>query len=186
MAHEGSFGGERGQTDFWVTVEKNDSGTMKVYDVAAGSDTFVVWNTADQDDYDITPAEASPGKYTFTFPADISAGDYLVSVRKGSKADADETAIVTHCDSAYWDETVLTRLATLVSSGLDIISTAEPSGDPSGWNWREKLRWLIARFANRTTKSATQIIVRNESDTQITTQEIIEGAAESVAKIAEP
>jgi len=127
MAHEGSFVGERGQTDYWVTIEKNDSGTMKVYDVVAGSNTFVVWDTADQDDYDITPAEASPGKYTFTFPADIAVGDYEVTIRRGSKADADETAGVTHGDSVHWDGTELTRNTTSANMrGTDDANTTTP------------------------------------------------------------
>ena len=45
MAHEIIFNGLRGETDYWVSVHKNDSGTMKVYDVAAGSNTFVVWKS---------------------------------------------------------------------------------------------------------------------------------------------
>ena len=105
MAHENKHNGLRGQTDLWLTIEKNDSGTMKVYDVVAGSDTFVVWDTADQDDYDIAFVENSPGVYSNTFPADITAGFYDRKVRKGSKTDADTTHEIVGGDTVYWDGT---------------------------------------------------------------------------------
>jgi len=125
MAHEGSFGGERGATDYWSSITKNDSGTIKVYDAVAGGNTFVVWNTADQDDYDIAATEASPGEFTFTFPSDISAGDYIVNVRKGSKADADETAVITHRESVHWDGTkILPSIAGEVDNDGTSISMA--------------------------------------------------------------
>ena len=107
MAHENKYNGLRGQTDYWLTIHTNDSGTMKVYDVAAGSGALVAWNTANQDDYDIAFTERSPGEYTNTFPADLPAGVYDRKIRKGSKADADTTHEIVGGDTIYWDGTTV-------------------------------------------------------------------------------
>lgn len=54
----------------------------------------------------------------------------------------------------------------LTSDGLNQISTTEPSGSPSGWNFREWLCWVFRRWSNKTILdgSAGTLKVRNDAD----------------------
>jgi hypothetical protein len=57
----------------------------------------------------------------------------------------------------------------LAATGLDAITATEPTGKPTtfpGW-----LMWLVQRF-RRSTKSATQIVVKTEAGATVTTQTI--------------
>ncbi len=77
----------------------------------------------------------------------------------------------------------------LASDGLDSISITEPSGDPAGWNFRQKFMWFFARFLNKHKKdAATNIIeVYNQSGTKITEQSYTEvSGSETVEKVAQP
>ena len=59
----------------------------------------------------------------------------------------------------------------LASTGLDSIATTQPSGVPS--TFREILVWLYMRFANKATKTSTQIkVYATDNTTVVTTQTI--------------
>jgi hypothetical protein len=108
MAHEIEYTSGLNQTDLWSAIFKNDSGTMKVYDFLAPG--FVEWNDGNVANYDIALTEAGGGgKYTGTFPASNTAGDYSIVIYKGSAFDGSDEPV--GGDSVYWDETILHKIS---------------------------------------------------------------------------
>jgi len=62
--------------------------SKQVATVATG--VFGTWNPANIDDYDVALAEnGGGGMFWGDFPSTIAAGDYIVMVYQGSKADGD-------------------------------------------------------------------------------------------------
>jgi hypothetical protein len=148
---------------------------------------FVEWNDGNVANYDIALTEAGGGgKYTGTFPAAITAGDYSIVIYKGSAFDGSDEPV--GGDSVYWDGTVLQKmgrvLAILASDGMSSLTIAEPSGDPDGWSFEQKLLWLIMRFLNKHTSDNFNGIRVHKADSSIsTTQPVTEaGGVKTVGK----
>ncbi len=73
----------------------------------------------------------------------------------------------------------------LASDGLNNVAITEPSGAASGWNFRQKLLWLVMRFLNKhTSDNFSGITVHKEDDTVSTTQPVTEASgAKTVGKV---
>jgi hypothetical protein len=79
----------------------------KVYDAAAGSDTFDTYTDADILDYDVPMTNHADSDYhSADFPSDISAGVYRVQIfhQVGGSIDADADVAVAQGEM-YWDGT---------------------------------------------------------------------------------
>jgi hypothetical protein len=77
----------------------------KVYDAAAGSDTFDTYTDADIADYSIALENIVDSDYhSVDFPSDISAGIYRVQVfhQIGGAEDADDDIVIGEGE-IYWD-----------------------------------------------------------------------------------
>lgn len=84
--------------------------------------------------------------------ATIESGD-IIKVKEGS---------------TYIASGVYVASVKLSSDGLDDVSVSEPSGSPSGWNFREWLRWLVGRFGNKCEKDSGSGVIKtfDSSDVQ--------------------
>jgi len=65
----------------------------------------------------------------------------------------------------------------LASDGLDSVSTLDPTpGDPSAWNFRHWLMWLVHRFRNAS-KTPTALTVKTANGTTLSTQVVSDDGA---------
>ena len=55
------------------------------------------------------------------------------------------------CLESDLNNNVKAELVKLASDGLSGLTVTEPSGDPDGWSFEQKLLWLIMRFLNKHT-----------------------------------
>lgn len=166
------------------------------------------------DDYDINAAVASGGLWSGGF-VDLPDGIYLYEIRiRDTGTPAFNDTVAGSC-KGYWhqadrlftsvyakiDGDVIATLGPetvivgdkagfqLAADGLDVISTTEPSGAPSGWNFRQKLIWYVGRFFNKHIydSNAGLLKTHNNSDVQIGKQTVTEvGGVETVEKVVEP
>ena len=143
----------------------------QVYDVVGAS--WVTWDDANIDNYDIALAEnGGGGLYFADFPV-IAAGNYTVVVYQGTKIATDE---VVGSGGMTWDgtaEVVYSGSVKLSADGLDDVAIVEPSGDSSAWSFPQKLLWLIMRFLNKhTSDNFNGIRVHKADDSVATTQPV--------------
>jgi hypothetical protein len=143
----------------------------QVYDVIGAS--WVTWDDANIDNYDIALAEnGGGGLYFADFPA-LAAGVYTVIVYQGTQIATDE---VVGSGVMNWDgtaEIVYSGAVKLAADGLDDIAVVEPSGDSAGWSFPQKLLWLIMRFLHKhTSDNFNGIRVHKADDSVATTQPV--------------
>ncbi len=103
MAHELELQFQPGETNVYVCLFKNDSGTIKVN--IAGGDTWEVFDDANIDNYDILISERGDesGFFTGTFPV-IAAGRYVAVYYQGNKAEGTTQTVLT-AEVMNWDGT---------------------------------------------------------------------------------
>jgi len=155
----------------------------QVYDLAGAS--WVTWDDPNIDNYDIALSEnGGGGLYFADFPV-IAAGNYTVVVYQGAKLSTDE---VVGSGVMTWDgtaEVVYSGSVKLSADGLDDVAIVEPSGASSGWNFPQKLLWLIMRFMNKhTSDNFSGISVHKEDGSASTSQPVTEvDGVKSVGKV---
>jgi hypothetical protein len=100
----------------------------------------------------------------------IAAGDWAdYGFSSGDKVDIHVYATINSIDShGIVDSFILNNGVILDSSGLDNVSTSEPSGRAS--NFREMVVQLYQRFFNKVTLDNSNLKVRNSSGSVVTTQ----------------
>ena len=88
------------------------------------------------------------------------------------------------CLESDVNNNIKAQLAKLASDGLSALEVTEPSGDPDGWNFDQKLLWLIMRFLNKHTSDNFNGIKVHKADNSLsTTQAVTEaGGVKTVSK----
>jgi len=76
----------------------------------------------------------------------------------------------------------------LASDGLDSVSASEPSGDPSGWDFRDWLFWLCKiRFGGKTTCDNNWLKSYTAADSELTKQSVNDdGTTQTIEKVQVP
>ena len=88
------------------------------------------------------------------------------------------------CLESDLNNNIKAELAKLASDGLSGLTVTEPSGDPAGWTFDQKLMWMVMRFLNKhTSDNFNGIKVYKEDGTLATTQAVTEaGGVKTVNK----
>lgn len=88
------------------------------------------------------------------------------------------------CLESDLNNNVKAELVKLASDGLSGLTVTEPSGNPDGWSFEQKLLWLIMRFSNKhTSDNFNGIRVHKADDSIATTQAVTEvGGVKTVSK----
>lgn len=162
------------QTDLYACIFRNENGIIQVYNVE-----FQIWHLWNNsygllEDCGIDLVEEAQGFYFTDFPTEVTEeGRYFIVVYQGDKnRDFDDTPI--GILYIVWDgtsevfETETSGGVVLSSTGLDNISTSEPSGRAS--TFREMVVQLFMRFFNKVDKTSSRIRVYDENGNVVTSQ----------------
>ncbi len=189
---EAQFTAYPGQTDYWAGIYKNDGGVYKINN--EGGDTWEAWNAGNAGNYDHNVAESGHGVYTVNFPASIiTAGRgvsaYLLVVYQGPK---DATAIPMYYFHINWDGSAMTvSQSILAPTGLDLLSTAEPTGPKSGWGVLQWFNWLWRRWFKKhivvqpTLEATGSLTVLNEAGDGTLSVQLLEKQAGGILTVNE-
>ena len=135
-----------------------------IYDVGdAQFEAVGTWDDARAGECDISFTNYKGNLYMMEFPS-ITVDKYIVIVclRGGANPAINDAGLG---NIRVPSETVL------MADGLDSINNTEPSGAPSGWNFRQKLLWLFGRFAYKHTRQNDDVLKTHQSDgTELTKQ----------------
>ncbi len=88
------------------------------------------------------------------------------------------------CLESDLNNNIKAELVKLAADGLSALAVTEPSGDPDGWSFEQKLLWLIMRFLNKHTSDNFNGIKVHKADNSLsTTQAVTEaGGVKAVGK----
>ena len=178
--------------DFWAGIYKKDSGVYKINN--AGGDTWEAWNPANANNYDHTVTESGHGVYTVNFPSSIittgqGVAAYFLVVYQGAK---DATCYPRYYFHINWDGSAMTvSQSILAPAGLDLLSTAEPTGAKSGWGVLQWFNWLWRRWFNKhvvvqpTLEATGSLKVLNDAGDGNLSEQILEKQAGGILTVNE-
>lgn len=152
----------------------------------------IVNSNAALENCSIEVSSAGTGGTAYDFDAASAKATYLANTKYNS-AQIGSNITLEKSDIGRWLGTAPAALGAdgkmlLSTTGLDAVLTTEPSGAPSGWNFREWLCWLFRRFSNKTIlNSGTGTLkVRNDvDDADLSSQNVTEAAGVQTMNKAE-
>jgi len=124
---------------------------------------------------DVNPTELdavdAKGVYIFDLTQAETNADMIVLSAVSSTADITLEPVM-----LYTAPVVDTGAVKLAADGLDNVVVDEPSGDPDGWSFAQKLVWLCMRFLNKHTSDNFNGIKVFKADGSVSTTQTVTDA----------